>query len=403
MSTGTGPLPRGLRVGFADLVRVGAAGLFARPARVVLSALGMAIGVAAMIAVVGVSESSRAELNHRLDALGTNLLRVGPAEDLLGERSVLPEAAPAMIGRIPPVDSTASVGRVDAGVYRSDLVPVERTGGIAVLAADLELPERVGLELAAGSWLDPLTAELPVVVLGSRSAERLGVGADGIGRQVWLGERWFTVAGVLEPTLLAPELETAVLVGRPVAEAVLGFGGEVTTVYARAAPDSVEEVRAVLASTANPELPGAVEVSLPSEALEAQRAVDRTLTTMLLTLGGVSLLVGGVGVANTMVISVLERRQEVGLRRALGASRADIRAQFLTESLALSLLGGVVGSLLGAGVTAGYALAQGWTPALPLWAVGAGVGATAVIGAVAGLYPAVRASRLSPTEALATG
>lgn len=396
-------MSRERRVGTADLFRVGAAGLFARPTRVVLSALGVAIGIAAMVAVVGISESSRAELNQRIDALGTNLLRAGPAEDLIGERSVLPEAAPAMIGRVPPVESTASVGLVDTSVYRSDRVPEERTGGIAVLAADLELPGRVGLELAAGTWLDPVSAELPTVVLGSRAAERLGVGADGIGQQVWLGDRWFTVAGVLEPTLLAPELETAALVGWPVAEKLLGSRGEVTTVYARVAPEGVEEVRELLAATANPERPGAVEVSRPSEALAAQRAADSTLTTMLLALGGVSLLVGGVGVANTMVISVLERRQEVGLRRALGASRADIRAQFLIESLVLALLGGVVGSLLGAGVTAGYALSQGWAPALPLWAVGAGVGATVVIGAVAGLYPAVRASRLSPTEALATG
>ncbi|GAA1466109.1 ABC transporter permease [Nocardiopsis exhalans] len=396
-----GPLPRTRRLGLADLFRVGSGGLRSRPTRVVLSALGIAIGIAALISVVGISESSRSELNDRLDALGTNLLRAGPGENLLGERSVLPDQAVAMIDRLPPVESTVAVGRLDASVYRSDLIPPERTGSIAVIATDLELRERVGLEMATGQWLNTSSAQLPTVVLGSRAADRLGIGADGVGQRVWLGDQWFTVTGVLEPVLLAPELETAALVGWPIAESALGSSGDVTTIYTRVAPGQVEEVREVLAASANPENPGEVEVSRPSEALEAQQAVDATLAAMLLGLGGVSLLVGGVGVANTMVISVLERRQEIGLRRALGATRGDIRAQFLAESLLLSLLGGAAGTLLGAGVTAVYSLTQGWSPTLPVWAVGLGIGATLLIGCAAGLYPAVRASLLAPTEALA--
>lgn len=354
-----------------------------------------------MISVVGISESSRSELNSRLDALGTNLLRVGPGENLLGEKAVMPDSAAAMIEHIPPVESAVAVGRVDAAVYRSDLIPEEQTGSIAVLAADLELKERVGLEMAAGEWLNRGNAEYPTVVLGSRAADRLGIGGDGVGQRVWLGDQWFTVIGVLEPVPLAPELETSALIGWPVAESHLGSRGEVSTIYTRVAPGAVEDVRGVLASTANPENPGEVDVSRPSEALEAQQAVDTTLTAMLLGLGGVSLLVGGVGVANTMVISVLERRQEIGLRRALGATRRDIRSQFLTEALLLSLLGGAAGTVLGAGVTATYALSQGWSPTIPPWAVAVGLGATVLIGGIAGLYPAVRASRLAPTEALA--
>ncbi len=143
-------------------------------------------------------------------------------------------------------------------------------------------------------------------------------------------------------------------------------------------------------------------MSRPSDALAAQQAADETFTGLLLGLGAVALLVGGVGVANTMVISVLERRPEIGLRRSLGATRGQIRVQFLAESLLLSVLGGVTGVLLGLGVTALYASTQGWPTVVPLWAAGGGLLATLLIGAVAGLYPAMRAARLSPTEALST-
>ena len=182
----------------------------------------------------------------------------------------------------------------------------------------------------------------------------------------------------------------------------LGFDGYPTTVYARSREDAVHRVQAALAATANPEPPDEVEVSRPSDALAAKQATDETLNALLLGLGAVALLVGGVGVANTMVISVLERRAEIGLRRSLGATRAQIRTQFVTESLLLSALGGAAGAVLGVLVTTAYAGYQGWPSLVPAWATLGGVAATAVIGALAGLYPAVRAGRLSPTEALAT-
>jgi putative ABC transport system permease protein len=160
-------------------------------------------------------------------------------------------------------------------------------------------------------------------------------------------------------------------------------------------------VRGVLAATANPEHPNELEVSRPSDALAAKRATDATLDALLLGLGGVALLVGGVGAANTMVISVLERRAEIGLRRALGATRGHIRVQFLAESLLLSALGGAGGVLLGIAVTSVYAVTQQWPAVVPPWATAGGVGVTLVIGGLAGLYPAIRAARLAPTEALA--
>jgi putative ABC transport system permease protein len=381
-----------------DVFRVGSAGLRTRPLRVFLSALGIAIGIAAMTAVVGISSSSRADLDRTLAALGTNLLTVAPGNTFFGGEATLPDESVAMIARIGPVAQVAATGTVDARVYRSDRIPPGETGGLSVLAAHLDLPRTVGAALADGTWLNAATARYPVVVLGAAAAQRLGIATAGV--QVYLGERWFTVIGILRPVPLAPEVDASALVGWPAAQTYLGFDGHPTTVYTRTDDDAVEDVRAVLAATANPESPTEVKVSRPSDALAARQATDKAFTGLLLGLGAVALLVGGVGVANTMVISVLERRGEIGLRRSLGATRGQIRLQFLAESLLLSLLGGAGGVLLGVTVTAAYARTQGWSPVVPPWALAGGIGATLAIGATAGLYPAIRAARLAPTEAL---
>ncbi|MGN9782114.1 ABC transporter permease [Nonomuraea sp. ZG12] len=385
-----------------DVVRVGGAGLRTRPLRVFLSALGIAIGIAAMIGVVGISASSQEDLNRQLAALGTNLLSVSPGQTLFGDDAHLPSEAEGMIGQIGPVTSVTATGVTQAKVYRNDHIPEAESGSISVLAARLDLPREVSVQLAGGAWLNEATHRYPATVLGAKAADRLGVVRAGPDQRVWLGGQWFTVVGVLAPAPLAPELDTAALVGWPVAEERLGFDGYPTTIYTRAEEESVTAVRDVLAATANPEAPNEVEVSRPSDALAAQQAADATLNALLLGLGGVALLVGGVGVANTMVISVLERRAEIGLRRSLGATRGQIRLQFLAESLLLSAIGGVGGVALGIAVTAAYASLQGWPAIVPVWAMAGGVVATLVIGGLAGFYPAVRAARMSPTEALAT-
>ncbi|MFG1840757.1 ABC transporter permease [Micromonospora sp. NPDC049175] len=390
------------RLGPADILRVGGVGLRTRPLRAFLSALGIAIGIAAMIAVVGISSSSRAELDRALDALGTNLLTVEPGNTLFGADAQLPDESIAMIGRIGPVTEVSATGQVsDAKVYRSDRIPAAETGGIATRAARLDLLGTVGAELTSGTWLNEATAHYPAVVLGATAAQRLGIIAADPQVQVWLGGRTFTVVGILAAAPLAPELDTAALVGWPAATDYLGFDGHPTTIYTRAREAQVEAVRSVLGATANPKAPNEVEVSRPSDALAAAQATDDAFTGLLLGLGAVALLVGGVGVANTMVISVLERRAEIGLRRSLGATRGQVRTQFLAESLLLSALGGVGGVVLGILVTSGYAFSQDWPTVVPAWAMLGGVGATVVIGGFAGLYPAVRAARLSPTEALA--
>jgi putative ABC transport system permease protein len=387
----------------ADVVRVGGVGLRTRPMRAFLSALGIAIGIAAMVAVVGISSSSGAELDRTLSALGTNLLTVGPGQTLLGEDAELPLEAESMIARIDGVERVSAIGRIsDAKVYRSEKIPAVRTNGITAYAARESLLGTVGAELRDGVWFNTATAGFPAVVLGAQAAERLGVGAAGPDTQVVVGGVRFTVIGVLEPVPLAAELDSAVLTGWPAAAGRLDFDEHATTVYTRSDEARLETVRELLAATANPSAPNEVEVSRPSDALAAKQATSQPFAGLLLGVGAVALLVGGVGVANTMVISVLERRPEIGLRRALGATRGNVRVQFLAESLLLSALGGAGGVLLGAAVTAGYATYKTWPWVVPAWALGGGLAATLAIGGVAGLYPAVRAARLSPTEALQT-
>jgi ABC-type antimicrobial peptide transport system permease subunit len=388
------------RLSGRDVARVGMAGLRARPTRVVLSALGIAIGIATMVAVIGISSSSRQELLDELNTLGTNLLTAQPGHTLFGDSAKLPTTSLAMTERIGPVTHAAATGRADATARRSNLIDKADTGGISVQATSPSLLTTLDGSVRSGVWLDSATEQYPAVVLGAVSAQRLGI--DRIGSQVYIGSRGFTVVGILNGLPLAPEIDRSALVGWPAAQHYLGFDGHPTTIYERSPDAAVTDVRGVLPRTINPENPEQVEVSRPSDALAAKAAASAAFTNLLLGLGAVALLVGGVGVANTMVISVLERRREIGLRRSLGATRGQVRLQFLAESLLLSALGGVAGAVLGALGTLAFAAARGWPPVVPPWALGGGIGATLVIGCIAGIYPAMRAARLSPTVALTT-
>ncbi|MFF9506285.1 ABC transporter permease [Streptomyces sp. NPDC014724] len=381
-----------------DILRVGAVGLRARRARVVLSALGIAIGIATMVAVVGLSESSRAGLMAQLDRLGTNLLTAEAGEDPMGKPVKLPRNAVAMVERVGPVQHATATADVDARIRRSDVVPQERTAGVTAQAARIDLLSTLGGEVDTGAWLDPADERLPVTVLGAVAAQRLGITRTG--ETIMMNDTRVVVVGILKPFELVPTLDRVAMVGFPAAERYFGFDGHPTTVFERSTDASVEDVRAILARTISPGNEASVRVSRPSDALAAKAATDKGLTTLMLGLGAVALLVGGVGVANTMVISVLERRQEIGLRRSLGATRNAIRLQFLTESLLLSALGGATGALLGAAATFGFARVQGWTAVVPPWSLAGGLVATLLIGVIAGLYPAIRASRLHPTVAL---
>jgi putative ABC transport system permease protein len=400
MSADAGIESTRLRLG--DLARLASVGLRTRRMRAALSALGIAIGVAAIVAVLGLSSSSQAGLLAEIDRLGTNLLTVTNGQNLLGNTATLPLAAPGMIARIGPVTQVQETGSIDTNVYRSPLIPPINTNALSVQAASLGLPATVGTTIAQGRYLNAATARLPVVVLGAAAAERLGIERVYPGERIWLGGQWFYIAGILKPALLASEIDSSVLVGFPAARRYLGFDGHPTTVYVRCDTSQVAAVQSVLAATANPEAPNEVDVSQPSAALTARAAAQSALNSLFLGLGAVSLLVGAVGVGNIMLIGVLERRSEIGLRRALGATKANIRGQFLSEAILLSLLGGAAGVTTGALATAVYAQSKHWTLVIPTTAWAGGLGAALLIGALAGLLPALRAARLSPTEALRT-
>jgi putative ABC transport system permease protein len=385
-----------------DLLRVGSVGLLSRKLRASLSALGIAIGIAAMVGVLGISESSRTQLLSSLDRLGTNLLTVQTSSGIGGGPASLPVSSELMLRRIGPVQQLATVTPVDTTVRRTDFIPTAQTQGITVGAADVGLLSILAGSVNQGRWLDEVNSTLPVAVLGSVAAQRLGITDVSVGARVRLSDQWVSVIGILKPLELAQDVDRQVLIGRSFARENLGTDDAPGTVYLRADPTAIADVRAVAAATANPAHPDQVATSRPSDAIAARAAASNAFTGLFLGLGAVALLVGGVGIANVMVISVLERRSEIGLRRALGATRRHVSVQFLAEALLLSAVGGVAGVALGAAVTASYDLYQGWRIVVPLVAVGGGFGAAIIIGAIAGLYPATRAARLSPTDALRT-
>jgi putative ABC transport system permease protein len=410
LSTTAGLAPRRLHP--ADLARLASIGVRTRRLRTALSALGIAIGVASIVAVLGISSSSQAGLLAEIDKLGTNLLDVTTGQSFAGQSVPLSLAAPGMIARIGPVYDVADTGSLSSvDAYRSPLIPKINTNGLGVAATTLNLPGAVGTTVAQGRFLNAATATEPVCVLGAAAAQRLGIARIYRGERIWLRGTWFYVAGILNPAILAPEVDTSVLVGFPAAATYLGYRsvfhgksaiGNPTEIYVRARTSQVAAVDSVLAATANPESPDQVDVSQPSDALVAEADAKGAFNGLFLGLGAVALLVGAIGVANIMVISVLERRSEIGLRRALGATSAQIRIQFFCEAILLALLGGIAGIGAGALATGIYAHTRHWSTVIPALAWGGGIGAAIAIGAIAGLLPAIRAARLSPTEALRT-
>jgi putative ABC transport system permease protein len=396
--------PRGIdrsRLPPHELFGVALAGLRIRKLRAALSALGIAIGIGAMVAVVGVSSSAQANLIAEIDRLGTNLLTVSPGTDFFGNSTLLPTSAGPMIGHMRNVESETGIyGVSNVNVYRTPYVPTEQTGGLSVDAADDNLPQVVGATMASGRFLGAVSSKYPEAVLGAQAAATLQVPRVGGHVLIYIGNRWFTVVGILSSFVLDRSLDSDVFISLPVAEQLFATKPNASEIYVRCAQNDVGGVASLLPATADPQEPSGVSTSRPSNVLEARAAAKGQFTTLLLGLGAVALLVGAIGIANIMVISVLERRGEIGLRRSLGATRRHISVQFLAESALLAAIGGVAGLAFGAGATEIYAAARHEPFVVPLYALIAAPAAGLLIGAIAGLYPAVRAARLSPTEAL---
>jgi putative ABC transport system permease protein len=383
-----------------ELLGVASEGLRSRKLRVALSALGIAIGIGAMVAVVGVSASAQANLIAEINSLGTNLLTISAGTDYSGRGAALLPTSLPMISTMAHVKQAAAIYDTGQSVFRTPYVPSGETGGLQVMAETGDLPKAMGARMISGRFLSPTSQDLPEVVLGSAAAQNLQIHNPNGRVMVPIGNAWFTVIGIMGHAELDSTLDTDVFISHPMAAKYFKTKPHPATIYVRTDQNSVTNVSDLLGPTANPNDPSGVNVSRPTDALEARAAAEGQFTTLLLGLGAVALLVAAIGIANIMVISVLERRGEIGLRRALGATRTHIATQFLCESALLAAIGGTFGLLFGAGAADVYAQVKHEPFVVPLYVLIAAPSNGLLIGALAGLYPAAKAARLSPTEAL---
>ena len=440
------------RLKIKDLFFVALYGVRARKGRATLTSIGIGIGIAAIVAVSGISASGRADLLSTLESLGTNLVkaspqagffgtqeelpkgvlgmveRIGPVQevtsttqtDLLstleslgtnlvkaspqagffGTQEELPKGVLGMVERIGPVQEVTSTTQTDLLVRRSNFISEFEGGGISTIVTSAELLDVIGGNLVDGRFIEDGLSDIPVTVLGNVTAQRLGINNLFKPTKILIENEWFGVVGILEELKIHPDLDRSVFIGYGVAKTLFDINEEPTTIYLRANPTFIEDVVEVLAPSMNPENPDQVEVTRPSDALEAQQAAEEAFTNLLLGLGSVALLVGGVAIANVMVMSVLERRMEIGVRRSIGATRREIRYQFLLESIVLSGIGGLVGVLLGTGITLGYTNYTNIVFSIPVWQIFGAVLLALLIGAISGVYPAIKASKIQPAEAV---
>ena len=383
-----------------DLFFVAVYGVKARKGRAALTSIGIGIGIAAIVAVSGIAASGSADLLSTLESLGTNLVKASPQAGFFGTQEELPEGVIGMVERIGPVEEVTSTTQTDLLVRRSNFISEFEGGGISTIVTSSELLNVIGGKLSEGRFITEGLADLPVTVLGNVTAKRLGITNLSKPTKILIDDEWFGVIGIVEELKIHPDLDRSVFIGYGAAKKLFDINEEPTTIYLRANPTFIEDVVEVIAPSMNPENPDQVEVSRPSDALEAQQAVEASFTNLLLGLGSVALLVGGVAIANVMVMSVLERRMEIGVRRSIGATRREIRYQFLLESVVLSGIGGLVGVMLGSLITLAYTNYTNIVFSIPVWQILGAVVLALLIGAISGVYPAIKASKIQPAEAV---
>jgi putative ABC transport system permease protein len=390
-----------------ELTAVSVAGLAARASRTALILLGPVLGAAGIVASVGLNESATGDVRATLDRLGTNLI-VATADGTFsaGEAPVLPADAVRRALNVSTVDRVAGVTQL-AGV---SVVPSAggetffRTVPVPVLTADADLLDVLDVDMATGRFISPGDERLGVrvAVLGEGLADDYQY-LPGELRTVDVGGVPYGVIGVLRRPDLVPDFDTAVILPRTAAEEDFDVGVEPTTLYVRADEEAVDATADVLAVAINLGGSESVSVAVPSDLLEARGAVDETLRNVLILMGGLALLVGGVGIANVMSISVIQRSAEIGIRRALGHTRSTIALQFLFEAAVIGLLGGVLGVALGIAAIAVVSSVVGWVASYDPTLFVAAAAMSLVVSIVAGLYPATKAARLEPLETLRLG
>ena len=383
-----------------DLFFVAVYGVKARKGRAALTSIGIGIGIAAIVAVSGIAASGSADLLSTLESLGTYLVKASPQAGFFGTQEELPEGVIGMVERIGPVEEVTSTTQTDLLVRRSNFISEFEGGGISTIVTSSELLNVIGGKLSEGRFITDGLSDLPVTVLGNVTAKRLGITNLSKPTKILIDDEWFGVIGIVEELKIHPDLDRSVFIGYGAAKKLFDINEEPTTIYLRANPTFIEDVVEVIAPSMNPENPDQVEVSRPSDALEAQQAVEASFTNLLLGLGSVALLVGGVAIANVMVMSVLERRMEIGVRRSIGATRREIRYQFLLESIVLSGIGGLVGVMLGSLITLAYTNYTNIVFSIPVWQILGAVVLALLIGAISGVYPAIKASKIQPAEAV---
>lgn len=395
-------------MGLRDLVSESIAGIFARPGRTVLTILGTVLGIGALVATLGVARTAGNQIVGRFDELAATSVVVSNDPGFFGggTRVAIPDDAEERLARLNGVVAAGAYGAVDVGgaLVRSVPIPdplAQTEFQMNTYAASPGILDAVRGNLRTGRFFDPGHSERgdQVVVLGPGAAQRLNITRVDQQPVVFIGDEPFVVIGIVDDVLRQPGLLNGLIIPDGTAREMYEYTSA-STVQIDVEVGAASLIASQAAVAVHPDEPGLLQVQSPPEPEDLRRDVEGDVNALFLVLGGVSLLVGAIGIANVTLVSVLERVGEIGLRRALGAAQRHIAAQFLLESTAMGFVGGVIGAAFGVLVIVGIAAARTWTPVLDAWMPLAAPLVGAATGLLAGLYPAIRAARLEPVEAL---